>query len=121
MDFITSSILGGIVYDLVKFCAPITIKNIGMKITDSLGINETISSAISNELVKLDYSNCKNSEDITSIIEQSIAIQAELDKLNTRPSINNNVHIHNNTGQVITGSTINGGVSFINSQAPEKS
>ncbi|PSU21370.1 hypothetical protein [Photobacterium kishitanii] len=123
MDFITSAIVGGVIYDLVKYYTPITVKTIGMKIADNLGINETISSAISIELAKIDYSSCTDADSVTSLIDASEAVQYELEKLNAQGSINksvNNVRVRDNSGQVITNATFSGPVTFTNGVKPEQ-
>ncbi|OBU35144.1 hypothetical protein [Photobacterium phosphoreum] len=123
MDFITSAIVGGVIYDLVKYYTPITVKTIGMKIADNLGINETISSAISIELAKIDYSSCTDADSVTSLIDASEAVQYELEKLNAQGSINksvNNVRVRDNSGQVITNATFSGPVTFTYGVKPEQ-
>ncbi|PSV00738.1 hypothetical protein [Photobacterium kishitanii] len=115
MEFLTGAIIGGVVYDMVKYNIATTVGFIGMKIKDMLGIDEKVSFAVATELAKLDYSSCNGEKDkIIEMINSNGSVQSALNELNGKGANNsvNNVNIQNNSGQVITGSSIAGGITL---------
>ncbi|WP_435235274.1 hypothetical protein ACR30L_16140 [Psychromonas sp. PT13] len=82
MDFINSAVLGGLLWDFIKFNAVPTIENIRETVSKVANIDETIESALSEELTKMGINQCNSQDEVIQQLESSSQVQAILSKLN---------------------------------------
>jgi hypothetical protein len=82
MDFISSAVLGGLLWDFIKFKAAPTIENISGTVSKVANLDETIESALSEELTKMNINQCGSQDEVIQQLESSSQIQALLSQLN---------------------------------------
>ncbi|EGR0111235.1 hypothetical protein ACTNRH_004245 [Vibrio vulnificus] len=82
MEFITSAVLGGLLWDFIKYQAAPTVKNIRETVSKVVNLDETIESALSTELTKMSINQCKSLDEVIQKLESSTQIQALLSQLN---------------------------------------
>ncbi|KXI21092.1 hypothetical protein [Photobacterium sanguinicancri] len=82
MDLITGAILGGLIWDFVKYAAEPTIENVRTTVGKVVNIDETIEAALSKELASLEVKNCESLEELTTLLDSSPQIQSILAQIN---------------------------------------
>jgi len=82
MDFITSAVLGGLLWDFIKFKAAPTVENIKETVSKVINIDETIELALSQELTKIGINQCDSQDEVIQKLESSSQIKALLTQLN---------------------------------------
>lgn len=107
MEFITSAILGGAIWDFIKFKAEPTIDNIRSTVGKLVNIDEAIESALSKELLKLKANESASIEELTALLDSSLPIQSLLTQINQAPQ--NGVTIQNfGSGDAFNGDKVMG-------------
>ena len=82
MEFVTSAILGGLLWDFIKYKAAPTIDNIRETVSKVTNIDETIELALSQELTKIGINQCESQDEVVQKLESSSQIKALLSQLN---------------------------------------
>lgn len=106
MEFLTSALLGGLVYDAVKV--------FGGKVTDvalerlyhkhlRAKIDGQITAQLAEELNTIDYSQADSADDIANLIKTNKKIETLLDKIN-ETSQSNDITIHGDVHGDVIGS-----------------
>lgn len=109
MDFITSAILGGALYDLVTYELKPTIRTVSKSVGKLINIDDTVAEAISNELEQHDLNKCESEEMLIALIEQSKPLQDILKSLNGQSGGGQQIIINNHgPGDAFVGDKIMG-------------
>ncbi|WP_425653614.1 hypothetical protein ACPSLZ_01845 [Vibrio campbellii] len=82
MEFITSTILGGLLWDFIKYQASPTVENIRETVSKVVNIDATVESALSAELTSMGINQCKSEAELIDQLESSVQIQILLNQLN---------------------------------------
>lgn len=103
MDFLTSTVLSGVLYDIFKHTAVLTIDNIksGLK---GWAINEVVTPALYNEISKLDLNDELNKRAIEKRITASDDLIALIKTIPRNTNTTNIEQTHFGTGHNVAGS-----------------
>ncbi|KDM92875.1 hypothetical protein [Photobacterium galatheae] len=88
MEFITSAVLGGLLWDFIKYQAAPTVENIRETVSKVVNLDKTIESALSTELTKMSIGQCNSQNEVIQKLESSPQIQALINQLNQLNSPN---------------------------------
>lgn len=85
MDFVTSAILGGALYDLVKSSIKPTAAFVKAALENVVVLNDTVAASIAQELDKLEFKDAKSKEQLAAIIDENVQLKAIINEFNTQP------------------------------------
>lgn len=86
MDFVTSALLGGALYDLVKSKITPTAAYVKAALDSLVNLEDKVAEAIALEISKSEFKRAESKEQLASIIEANAQLTAVIKELNTQPN-----------------------------------
>ncbi|WP_417607775.1 hypothetical protein [Oceanimonas baumannii] len=84
MDFVTSAILGGALYDLVSSKVKLNASYIKAGLDNIVNLEEKVASLVAEELSKAEYRKTASREELSAMIESSPTLQKVITQLNEK-------------------------------------
>lgn len=107
MEFVTSALLGGALYDLVKSSIKPTAAFVKAALDNLVDLDIKVAAAIAQELDKSEFKDAESKEQLAAIIEANAQLQAIVNELNTQPKQVINITANGN-GDAFYGDKIGG-------------
>ncbi|OHY90175.1 hypothetical protein BI375_07975 [Vibrio rotiferianus] len=107
MEFVTSALLGGALYDLVSSPLKLSGGYIKAALENIVNLEDKVAAAMAEELSKQEYKNTSSKEELTALVESSKILQEVILKLNEKPQTVININA-NGSGDAFYGDKIMG-------------
>ena len=107
MDFVSSAIIGGALYDLVSSPIKLTASYIKAGLDNVVHLDDKVADAIAEELSKEQYQKSASPEELTALIESSKVLQEVISHLNEKPQTVININAYG-SGDAFNGDKIMG-------------
>ncbi|GGZ02850.1 hypothetical protein [Shewanella fodinae] len=116
MEFVTSALLGGALYDLVKSSIKPTAAYVKAALENFVNLNSTVAASIAQEIDKEEFKNVDSKEQLSAIIEANTRLKAIVNELNSQPK--HVVYITaNGDGDAFYGDKISGDKIIVNNDS----
>ncbi|MCS6233107.1 hypothetical protein G3488_19940 [Shewanella baltica] len=107
MEFVTSALLGGALYDLVKSSIKPTAAFVKAALDNLVDIDSKVAAAIAQELDQSEFKDAESKEQLAAIIKANAQLQAIVNELNSQPKQVINITANGN-GDAFYGDKIGG-------------
>lgn len=107
MDFVTSALLGGVLYDLVSSPIKLTASYIKAALDNVVNLDDKVANIVAEELSKEEYRNSASKAELTDLIESSNVLQGVVSQLNEKPQTIMNINAYG-SGDAFGGDKVMG-------------
>ncbi|MCF7497933.1 hypothetical protein L3V35_23360 [Vibrio sp. L5-1] len=111
MDFVSSALIGGALYELVSSPIKLTASYIKAGLDNVVNLEDKVADIIAEELSKEEYKKSASPEELTGLIESSKVLQEVIAQLNEKPQTVINIKAYGSgdafNGDKIMGNQIN--------------
>lgn len=107
MDFVTSAVLGGVLYDYVKSGVKLTGDVVKAVLKDYFFPDDQVAELVAQELQKPEYQQAESKEALTGLIEQNTMLIDAINKMNEAPTTVYNIN-HHGIGDAFGGDKVMG-------------
>lgn len=107
MDFVSSALIGGALYDLVSSPIKLTASYIKAGLDNLVHLDDKVANVIAEELSKEEFKKSASPEELAGLIETSKVLQEVIAQLNEKPQTVININAYG-SGDAFNGDKIMG-------------
>ncbi|USD35616.1 MULTISPECIES: hypothetical protein [Vibrio] len=119
MDFVTSALLGGALYDLVKSTIKPTAAYVKAALDNLAKLDDNVAAAIAKELDKREFKEAESKEQLAAVIEANTQLMNIINELNAQPKQVINITA-NGGGDAFYGDKVTGDKIIVNGEDSNK-
>jgi hypothetical protein len=107
MEFVTSALLGGVLYDLVSSPIKLSAAYIKAALDNIVNLEDKVAVALADELSKQEYKNAASKDALAVLIDSSRTLQEIVTQLNDKPQTVININAYGD-GDAFNGDKVMG-------------